>query len=392
MVNMAEKVHRIRRRRAYLRDATVPQPFGFIDICQKLKAQGVDADEIERALATIKIQPVFTAHPTEVTRRTLLRKEHSIARYLVDMMDPYLTPNELEAMLGKVRQEMTTGWQTAERPEESVRLRDEAEHVLFFLTDVLYRMVPPFYENLESALAGAFADRGTRIRVPIARAIRHMGWRGHGRQSPHHGEEHSPDARSAALARARSVLPRVHSSAGQLSQGADRVRVSEELERRAQMYAGHFPEAAAALPIRHRRMPYRVFLRLVGARLRATYDDAAFPYESPDEFVADIELVADSLRAHKGRSAGLWSVRRLLAAGAHVRVPHGDRRHSTGRPRASARDRGGVAGAAVAHARRRRAGAPARGGARAARIAARRSVVRRSSYAGRVPDHRALPA
>jgi phosphoenolpyruvate carboxylase len=312
MVNMAEKVHRIRRRRAYLRDATVPQPFGFIDICQKLKAQGVDADDLERALANIKIQPVFTAHPTEVTRRTLLRKEHSIARYLVDMMDPYLTPNELEAMLGKVRQEMTTGWQTAERPDESVRLRDEAEHVLFFLTDVLYRMIPPFYENLESALSESFVGRGARIRVPIL--VQFGTWVG----GDMDGNPHvTPKTIRETLARQRSLVLDLYyreclALAGQLSQGADRVRVSDELERRTRAYAGHFPEAAASLPIRHRRMPYRVFLRLVGARLRATYDDAAYPYESPDEFVADIELVADSLRAHKGRNAGLWGVRRLL--------------------------------------------------------------------------------
>src|SRR5688572_33310508 len=59
MVNMAEKVHRLRRRRAYLRDASAPQPFGFVDILQRLKAQGVDGDAIERAMAGIRIQPVF---------------------------------------------------------------------------------------------------------------------------------------------------------------------------------------------------------------------------------------------------------------------------------------------------------------------------------------------
>jgi phosphoenolpyruvate carboxylase len=312
MVNMAEKVHRIRRRRAYLRDATVPQPFGFIDICQRLKAEGVDADELERALAAILIQPVFTAHPTEVTRRTLLRKEHGIARLLVDMMDPYLTPNELEAMLGKVRQEMTTGWQTAERPAEGVRLRDEAEHVAFFLTDVLYRMVPPFYENLESALASEFPERGARIRVPVV--MRFGTWVGGDMDGNPHVTAKSI---RQTLERQRSLVLDLYyrecqQLAGQLSQGSERVAVSEEMERRTRMYAGHFPEAAASLHIRHRQMPYRAFLRLVGARLKATYDDAAYPYESPDEFVADIELIADSLRAHKGRNAGLFGVRRLL--------------------------------------------------------------------------------
>src|SRR5215510_15431658 len=61
MVNMAEQVHRIRRRRAYLRDATTPQPFGFQDICQQLEAQDVGVDELERMLSAIVVQPVFTA-------------------------------------------------------------------------------------------------------------------------------------------------------------------------------------------------------------------------------------------------------------------------------------------------------------------------------------------
>jgi len=53
MVNMAEQVHRIRRRRAYLRDATTPQPFGFQDICQRLEAQDVGIDELEHILPRV---------------------------------------------------------------------------------------------------------------------------------------------------------------------------------------------------------------------------------------------------------------------------------------------------------------------------------------------------
>jgi len=100
--------------------------------------------------------------------------------------------------------------------------------------------------------------------------------------------------------------------AAHLSQGSARIGVSEELNRRTEQYTGHFPEAAASLPSRHRQMPYRAYLRLVSARLKATYDDHAFPYESPNELVADLELMADSLRANKGRNAGLFAVRRLL--------------------------------------------------------------------------------
>ena len=207
MVNMAEKVHRIRRRRAYLRDENTPQPFGFIDILRRLKAEGASADEVERVIDTICIEPVFTAHPTEVTRRTLLRKQQSIARHLVEMMDPYMTPQELEATLGQIRMEMTTGWQTSEYPMEGIRLRDEAEHVLFFLTDVLYRMIPPFYESLEGALTADVPRIWRAHTRTVGAAVLLVGRRRHGRQSERHREGHPRDARPAALARVGPVLP-----------------------------------------------------------------------------------------------------------------------------------------------------------------------------------------
>jgi phosphoenolpyruvate carboxylase len=312
MVNTAEKVHRLRRRRAYQRDSKTPQPYSFLDILQRLKADGVGAADIERLLREVSIEPVFTALPTEVTRRTLLRKEQSIARRLVRMADPYLTPDELGATLGQIRQDMTTGWQTAEHPEEGVRLRDEAEHVLFFLTDVLYRMVPPFYENLESALAATFPERGASIRVPTI--VKFGSWVGGDMDGNPHVTAKSI---RATLARHRALVLELYYRECQdlaihLSQGASRIGVSEELERRTQLYAGHFQEVSSFLPARHRRMPYRAFLRLVGARLQSTYRDAAFPYESAEEFVADLELIADSLRANKGRHAGLFAVTRLL--------------------------------------------------------------------------------
>jgi phosphoenolpyruvate carboxylase len=103
-----------------------------------------------------------------------------------------------------------------------------------------------------------------------------------------------------------------HELARHLSQTESRVDVSDEVRDRIDLYSLHFPEAAHTVPSRHRGMPYRVFLRLVEARLSATYSDAAFPYESPDEFVADLERIASSLRANRGQHAGLFALKRLL--------------------------------------------------------------------------------
>jgi phosphoenolpyruvate carboxylase len=311
MVNMAEKVHRIRRRREYLQDKSTPQPFGFIDVLKRLQAGGTDLNALERVIERSVVEPVFTAQPKAATRRTLLRKQQNVARHLVEMLDPYMTPQELAATLGQIRQEMTTGWQTEIETHER-GLSAETEHMLFFLTDVLYRMIPPFYESLEDALVTVYGNSARRVRVPVI--VKFGSWVG-GDMALHP----SVTAKSIreTLARQRALVLELYYDecrelARHLSQSDARVGVNEDLRARSALYAGHFPNAAHAVPARHRNMPYRVFLRLMSARLQATYDDTAFPYESPDDFVADVELIAASLRAHHGQNAGLFAVKRLL--------------------------------------------------------------------------------
>ena len=94
MVNTAEKVHRIRRRREYLQDYEQYQPGGLEETLVKLKASGLDLDALIALFSRLQIEPVFTAHPTEPTRRTILRKEQNIVRRLIDMLNPTMTAQE----------------------------------------------------------------------------------------------------------------------------------------------------------------------------------------------------------------------------------------------------------------------------------------------------------
>lgn len=311
VVNMAEKVHRIRRRRAYLRDAATPQPRGFEDVLARLKEEGASVGTIARALADISVEPVFTAHPMEVTRRTLLTHQQNVAIHLLHMLDPYLTPQEEFAVMERIRMDITTSWQTEEYPREQMRVGDEAEHVLFFLTDILYRMIPPLYEQLEQTIKEAFPDLGDRLNLPVM--VRFGSWAGGNMDG-------NPDVTAKTirktLARQKALVLNLYhkecaSLARHLSQSDSRVNVSAALQTRAAFYAGHFPHAVHAIPARHREMPYRAFLALVSARLQATHEESAFPYESPEEFIEDIDIVADSLRANKGVNAGLFSAQRL---------------------------------------------------------------------------------
>lgn len=312
MVNTAEKVHRIRRRREYLREVGHYQPGGFEDTLVKLKASGMTIEDLQALIDSLQIEPVFTAHPTEPTRRTILRKEQNIVRYLVDLLNPTMTAQEKVAALENIRLLITTGWQTDEHPSERMSVADEVEHILFFMTDVLYRATPPFYEDIRMALTRIYGEEADKIDVPVL--VRYASWVG--------GDmDGNPNVNAktirATLARQRSLILDLYFNecatiSAKLSQSSDRARFSEAIQARIDKYRGVFQNAYHAVPARHRDMPYRVYLRLVQQRLQSTYDDDVLPYEKVSEFRADIELLADSLEANKGEHAGLFAVKRLL--------------------------------------------------------------------------------
>ncbi len=312
MVNTAEKVHRIRRRREYLQEEGQYQPGGLEETLMRLKASGMDLAGLQELLNKIHVEPVFTAHPTEPTRRTILRKEQRIVRRLIDMLNPTMTAQEKSACIENIKLEVTTGWQTDEHPSEQMTVSDELEHVLFFVTDVLYRAMPPFYEDIENAAVRIYGREAKSLKVP--RIVEFASWVG--------GDmDGNPNVNAktirSTLARQRSLILDIYykecgTIAGKLSQSGDRVNIDQAIMDKITEYRAAFQNAYHAVPARHREMPYRVLLRLIQQRLQATYDDDAYPFESPKQFEADITLIADSLAANKGQYAGVFIVKRLL--------------------------------------------------------------------------------
>lgn len=312
-VNLAEKVHRIRRRRQYfLKDSQRPQPGGVEDALATLKARGLTLDEVLKLLGSLRIEPVFAAHSTESTRRTLLRKQQRIAQHLLDRLDPTLTPHDVRNIWSSIRVEMTAGWQTEEHPRERLTVADEREQILFYLTEMLYRVVPAFYEEIAQALEKLYSAPAESVELPT---ILFFGsWVGGDMDG--NPDVHAKSIRET-LARQQQVIINAYFAecqllAQRLSQSASRVSVSPALAKRIEDYMTLLPGARAITPARHDRMPYRVFLAQIGERLRHTYDGRPNGYESARQLRGDIELIGASLLANKGANAGLFYVRRLL--------------------------------------------------------------------------------
>jgi phosphoenolpyruvate carboxylase len=311
VVNTAEQVHRIRRRRDYLKDTNIRQPRSLDDTLVRMKTAGFDAKAIEELLSQIRIEPVFTPHPTETTRRTILRKHQNIVRRMVDMQNPALTPQESDACFESIRADITAIWQTEESPADGATVFDELEHTLFFMTDVIYRVIPPFYEALESALAET-SEELDHYRAP--NMLQFASWIGGDISDSH---EITARIIRETLARQRSLILDLYYKdcrglAEKLSQSISRIDVNTAVKERIESYSKQFPSVRGTLSHRYRNMPYRMLLRLICARLQATYDDSAFPYETSEQFIDDLKIVAKSLGRRKGKHAGLFAVQRLI--------------------------------------------------------------------------------
>jgi phosphoenolpyruvate carboxylase len=314
VVNLAERVHRMRRRREYfLKESKLAQPGGVEDAFAQLKAQGYSLEDVLSLIGDLRLEPVFTAHPTESTRRTILRKQQHIALLLFERLDPTLTPNESRSLWGGIRTELTAAWQTEDHPRERLTVADEREHVLFYLTEILYRVVPAFYEEIAQALEKLYGVAAESLILP---PLLHFGtWVGGDMDG--NPDVHAKTIRET-LARQRQVIVNTYFGecqqlAQRLSQSASRTNVAPALAKRIDEYMTLLPSARSVTPARHDRMPYRVFLAQIGERLRHTYEGRPNGYETAQQFRADVMLISDSLRANKGWNAGHHYIRRLLA-------------------------------------------------------------------------------
>ena len=153
LANIAEQHHRVRRRREYQRAADAkPQPGSCDEVFGRLRAGGVTADALYEAVVSLRIELVFTAHPTEVMRRTLLQKQRRIADLLARRDHVDLTIPEQREVVEELRREITSAWETDEVRHERPTPIDEVKGGLFVFEQTIWDALPQYLRTLDDAL------------------------------------------------------------------------------------------------------------------------------------------------------------------------------------------------------------------------------------------------
>jgi phosphoenolpyruvate carboxylase len=297
LVNLAEQVHRIRRRRSHEHEGRPPHE-SLADAVASLRAAGLDDAALAELAREVRVELVLTAHPTESTRRGALAAQLRMADLLRRLDEPDLTPAGEAAVHRGLLEEITTLWQTDEVREKRPRVIDEIRHGLWFFERVLLDDAPRVVAELQRLVPQL---------DPEAAPLTFGSWIGGDQDgNPNAG----PDTARAAIVQARALAAaryrdEVRDLARALSVSDRLVGVSEELVDSIRRDEERMPGYARQIGEQNVGEPYRRKLSFMWRRLDVlagapTFDQFDEGYGPAQELREDLDVIDRSLRANRG--------------------------------------------------------------------------------------------
>lgn len=146
--NIAEQYHVVRSRRQNECDENAASPNVLDPLFDKFKQQQISADVLYQQICELSIELVLTAHPTEVSRRTLIQKYDGINDCLSQFDQQKLTPKQRARVLEDLKQLVCSAWQTDEIRQHRPTPIDEAKWGFTTIEQTLWNAIPKFIREL----------------------------------------------------------------------------------------------------------------------------------------------------------------------------------------------------------------------------------------------------
>jgi phosphoenolpyruvate carboxylase len=305
LTNLAETNHRKQRRRARTLAADLPAlPGTFRGTLERLREAGIPCQDALAVLRRVCVTPVFTAHPTEVARRTILFKRRRIADGLERLSRLPLSDAEAAAAQDAIEREITALWQTDDIRRRQPTVADEIMMGLDYYPSVLIHTLPDVYAEMASGFAQVYGARIEAHELPTV--ISFASWIGGDRDGNPYV---TADTTREALLLARHTildyyLKAVDQLQEQLSLSTHQVKASKRLQEKFESYGESLTGAQAEASGHPPAEIYRRFLAYVLYRLRLTREAPAGAdgYSDAHSFTDDLSLVRDSLYENAGQA------------------------------------------------------------------------------------------
>ncbi|MGH9512407.1 MAG: phosphoenolpyruvate carboxylase [Terriglobales bacterium] len=303
LTNLAETNHRKRRRRASKLHADQPQlPGSFRGTLLRMRKAHITAEQAMEALKQVNVVPVFTAHPTEVARRTVLFKRRRIAQYLESLDHLPLSQAEAKSSENLILSEITSLWQTDEVRVEKPLVSDEIRMGLDYYPMSIFDALPRLYSEMADSFREIYGMRMDERDIPSVLSF--GSWIGGDRDG---NPFVTADSTREALQRARNAIVTHYTS--EVQRGIDRissscrqVKVSEEFRSRFSDYNAQFGDDHSRLARISKTELYRRFMNFMILRLNHTRGDegTSHAYANAEEFELDVLILRNSLRENSG--------------------------------------------------------------------------------------------
>ncbi len=315
LVNIAEEAFHHRERRRRVRHGGPLWTGSFDETLRWFRAQGVEPRQLQELLDRLAYIPVFTAHPTEAKRRTILEALRRIFVTSERLRAPGIGREDREEITRRLESQIQILWKTDEVRVHRPQVRDEIRNGLYYFKESLFEAVPLAYHHLDKAIRRVYGEDVARtIRVPGF--IRFGSWIGGDRDG---NPNVSPGITELAVyLQAREILTeyvcRVNGLSRILTHSIRMCEPSAALLESLERDERTCPEVMKETPARFGHEPYRRKLHFMRHRLAIVLKAvrrhlAGRPMERPDtgyrseaEFLADLHLIRDSLIHHGDRN------------------------------------------------------------------------------------------
>ena len=314
LTNLAESNERKRRLRAGGLGTVPPKAGSMRGTLLRLRNAGISADAVLAALAQLELVPVFTAHPTEVARRVVLRKRRRIAAVLAGLDHLPLTDAEVTAAQETILAEITALWQSDEVRRRKPTVKDEIIMGLDHYPVAILPALPSFYTELARDLEAVYGLTMTAADLPTM--IRFGSWIGGDRDG---NPFVTPEITRAALQGARELiladyLRQIEALRDLLTSSTFRLGTDQDFNATLSRQLQRFPAVRSEVESLPDGELHRRFVSIIRYRLRQTLlaPSAEGAYADADELINELQELRRSLLSRKGARLGAALIAPLL--------------------------------------------------------------------------------
>lgn len=308
LANVAEQVHRIEEMASddrYLRQTV-----------DRILEANLNQELLDDIVSRFEVRPVFTAHPTEAARRSILTKRGEIAT-LINRRLEAANQDQIDLVDRRSAELIDQIWQTDELRTERPTVVDEARSALYFLVALAENVLPTLNEIIDTQIHRLSPGTSTA-------PLRFGTWVG-GDRDGNPGVTAETTLEALALQHDRGLtllIEWIEELSEELSMSSELTTPSEELIDSLESDQVLLPDVWQREKGRTAGAPYRLKCSFIHARLINTRDriksgaahHPGLDYAHPDQLIDELDIIADSLRASRGELIAQGAVARMRRA------------------------------------------------------------------------------